>query len=79
MPKAREVSRPEGEHELHDRRGRLKRAGPTRAESCEQRNVSREPRDVSRETGEERSQRRSKESAEETVNDDVKQTTRDET
>ena len=27
MPKAREVSRPEGEHELHDRRGRLKRAG----------------------------------------------------
>ena len=54
MPKAREVSRPEGEHELHDRRGRLKRAGPTRAESCEQRNVSGEPRDVSRERGEER-------------------------
>ena len=54
MPKAREASRPEDEHELHDRRGRLKRAGPTRAESCEQRNVSREPRDVSRETGEER-------------------------
>ena len=54
---------------------------PTRAESCEQRNVSREPRDMSRETGEERhrSARRSKESAEETVNDDVKQTTRDET
>ena len=54
---------------------------PTRAGSCEQRNVSREPREVSREAGEERapSQRRSKVSAEETVNDDVKQTMRDET
>ena len=43
--------------------------------------AAREPRDVSREAGEERhrSARRSKESAEETVNDDVKQTTRDET
>ena len=74
MPKDREASRPEDEHELHDRRGRLERAGATAnwelwamtRESCAGR---REPRDG---RGAPSPHAWGKVSAEETVNDDVK-------